>query len=682
MKSLIQQREELLLRIAEIDEENEGIENKNNSIKLKELNNELIKVNTSKKEVSVQLNILQNRANYLVEQINKISTINTKKILHAINKQRWYYFKNKPKIIMDKNTGLLWANLDYFPYRKNNTDWYTVNQVSTIIQEFSFDEMEGFRVPSAYELWDMIADRSFPQQAGSNFKIRKIEWWAIEHNGGIKCKNLDFADPLTNLSTPNCAILPCSSILVDNTSYAVNVRKDNSIFTPEERLKCTLQLFVANGLEPIFNDDEITELFKKIYCERPKLIRQLELLDEQIKKLQENHLLSSKFDYRNLLNNYNVEEINLSIIQYYEAVQKWVDELLNQLSNYESQKFKLILNFQAIEYKVSKKYEYNSNLSKEENRILSIRQAYFRNNITFGLYNVKSQLMAVRNQADDLQKRIYEANNSPNSINELAIIEAENRASFSLIAENTAKILSSAIARMEFFEQHFEFIETLIGMWSRWTEDYCVFKTTYKSFLENACDSDGIEDIWKVWYSDWEKLRVSIEEKMLPIIEQVFKKELSPNVVEQLIIALGDYKRNIDKFYLEERRGIYQKFAFEAGGEFQDKFETESTLYKFTALFQEDLQQIIFECDKPQERIYILKWANSLLDMQIDEVIVLLEANNNDMAKEILLEFISLKQKNYELYIADAKSYSKQKLEREKQYNSLIFKMRKDLAVG
>ena len=49
------------------------------------------------------------------------------------------------------------------------------------------------------------------------------------------------------------------------------------------------------------------------------------------------------------------------------------------------------------------------------------------------------------------------------------------------------------------------------------------------------------------------------------------------------------------------------------------------------------------------------------------------------ISKEILTEFASLKQKNYDIYLADAKAYAEEKAKREKEYNSLVFKMRKDL---
>ena len=111
-----------------------------------------------------------------------------------------------------------------------------------------------------------------------------------------------------------------------------------------------------------------------------------------------------------------------------------------------------------------------------------------------------------------------------------------------------------------------------------------------------------------------------------------------------------------------------------------DKLETESKLYQFTAIFQRTLQDIIFSCAKAEDRIFILNWANSLLDIQIDDILTLIV--DNDMQKisdTVLTEFSQLKQKNYEIYLADAKSYGKEQERRDKQFNSLLFKMRKGL---
>ena len=92
------------------------------------------------------------------------------------------------------------------------------------------------------------------------------------------------------------------------------------------------------------------------------------------------------------------------------------------------------------------------------------------------------------------------------------------------------------------------------------------------------------------------------------------------------------------------------------------------------------MSEIVFNCRDAEDRIFILKWANSMLDIQIDEILTFVADNDlQKISKEILAEFAALKQKNYAVYLTDAKAYSEEKMRREKEYNSLIFKMRKDL---
>ena len=242
-------------------------------------------------------------------------------------------------------------------------------------------------------------------------------------------------------------------------------------------------------------------------------------------------------------------------------------------------------------------------------------------------------------------------------------------------------------AKIEYFEDNHSFVMNAINLWGNWTKDYRVFKTTYKEDMKHDCEDDGIEEeTWSSWYHDWQQLRYAIELKMQPIIERGLRdsmptnSELETSVPEQLIAVLEEYKNQIDKFYQEERKGIYQKFAFQVGGELQDKFETESSLYKYVAIFQSSLQDIIFNCKNAEDRVWILNWANSLLDIQIDEILEFVADNDlQKISHTILDEFASLKQKNYDIYLADVKAYSEEKARREKEYNSLIFKMRKDL---
>lgn len=303
------------------------------------------------------------------------------------------------------------------------------------------------------------------------------------------------------------------------------------------------------------------------------------------------------------------------------------------------------------------------------------------------MHSVKSKILSVKKQADDLEYRIDAIDNGEDAIHELALLEKEEQASFEFIAENTAKIIKNALLKIEYFQDNHQFVMNAVDIWEKWTENYRVFKTTYREDLKSSCENDGIEEeIWNKWYENWQNIRFAIEQKIQPIIERGLKSSMPTaaenkiSVPELLIMALDEYKGKIDKFFLEDRKGIYQKFVFQAGGELQDKFETESELYKCTASLQSALQEIIFNCSNAEDRVFILKWANSLLDIQIDEVLDFVADNDlKKISQTILSEFAALKQKNYDVYLADAKAYGEEKSRREKEYNSLIFKMRKDL---
>lgn len=688
LQALTAQRDEILAEIRAIEENCEGIENANNAQRVQELNLEQACLNAQKSEMQAKLSTVQERISFINTEIAKLSGTGIDRILEAIKNQRWYFFKNKPKVLMDRDTGLLWANLDYFPYGKNNnSEDYSLNEINDIIQAFNFDDFANFRIPSCFELWKMIGDKTFPYQEGSYWRIKDQFCWAVVYNGSVKCKDFDDGGATSRIGNGSSFIIPCSDCLISNTDYEADADSNNQVYSEKERLQFTLDLFVQNELWPIFADDEITELYKKIYFEKPQLLARLQELQAQIEDLQTVTLLSSEFDYTALLAKYNVKAIDESIIKYYQAVQQWTYELMDKLDFYEKEMHAVIRDFNLIGLKLAKKYEANPHLTDEENTLLAERQHYFQKRFSLGMHSVKSKILAVKKQADALEYRIDEIDNGEDAIHQLALLEKEERASFGFIAENTAKIIKNALLKIEYFQEHHQFVMNAVAIWEKWSENYRVFKTTYREDLKAVCEDDGIEEeTWSKWYEDWQSIRLAVEYKVQPIIEQGLKAfiptiaETEVSVPELLIAALDEYKRAIDKFFLEERKGIYQKFIFQAGGDLQDKFETESELYKCTASLQTALQEIIFNCSKAEDRVFILKWANSLLDIQIDEILDFVADNDlQKISQTILSEFAELKQKNYDVYLADAKAYGEEKSRREKEYNSLIFKMRKDL---
>ena len=683
LQNLLSQRDTLLEKIRSIESTCEGLENENNAKRVQELNLVQAQLTAERNEIQSKLNVVQSKLTAINEEIVQLGGTGVERILDAIKKQRWYFFKNNTKILLDRNTGLLWANLEYFPFNDNGNN-YSLNDACNAIENYKDDIIATWRLPTFNEMKEMIYDRSFPFQGNENWRIKNRAYWHCNMQG-LSGDGIDLNDLNTEEGVYD--VIPCTSCLVDNTDYKNNVSPTNPVYTEQERIQFTLDLLVQSELWPIFNDDEITELYKKLYFEKPVLLQELQDIQSQIDSLQTVELLSSSFDYTALLVKYDTKSIDTSIIKYYQAVQTWCDELIDKVEHYEEVMDTVIRDFNVISLKLSKKYEENPHLTEKENRLLADRQRYFQKRFSLGMHSVKSKILAVKEQADELEYRIDDIDNGDNAMHALALLEKEERASFGFIAENTAKIIRNALLKVEYFQDNHAFVMHAINVWEDWSEGYRVFKTTYREDLKHGCEDDGIEeDIWGQWYEDWQKIRYAIEQKVQPIIERGLKSniptlsETKVSVPEQLIEVLETYKNNVDRFFLEDRKGIYQKFAFQAGGDLQDKFESQSELYKCTASLQSALQEIIFNCANAEDRVFILKWANSLLDIQIDEILTFVADNELEyIYNTILTEFATLKLKNFDAYLTDAKAYSEEKARREKEYTSLIFKMRKDL---
>lgn len=73
---------------------------------------------------------------------------------------------------MDKTTGILWANLDYFPYRKENDNNYTLNEAKTLVNNYSVDNINDWQIPTFEVFKQMIYDKTFPFQQGDNWRIK------------------------------------------------------------------------------------------------------------------------------------------------------------------------------------------------------------------------------------------------------------------------------------------------------------------------------------------------------------------------------------------------------------------------------------------------------------------------------------------------------------------------------
>jgi len=581
------------------------------------------------------------------------------RILEAIKTQRWYFFRNNKYILMDRDTGLLWANLDYFNYQGGTIG--------------NFDEVSGITgwvFPTGYEMRQLISDLTFPFREGEYYRIKGKDYWQTS-TGRIDLDNL--------ATSPNKYgwLIPCNRSLIANTHY------DSS--NPQS----TLDLFTRNNLWPKFKADSITELYGSLFknqnkpqLRKPQLESRLQELSAQIDKLTAHRVLSSEFDYTQSLAQYDITAIASSVIKYFQALQKWTDGLMSLIESYEREKEDTIRESNTIALQLSRKYEDSPALSHEENELLRERKETFRRKFSLAMHTVKAKILAVKRQADELEARI----DSTDSLTELAAIAEEPRADFALVAENTARIITNALRKIEYFESHRDFVVNAVKILADWSENFRVFKTTLMTRLVDSCMRDNVDnETFDSWLKDWESLRLEIERKLQPVIEWGLKGDISANesgvtIPERVIAVLDGYKSAVDKFYLDERKSVFQEFEDKPAGNLLEKIKTESMLYDCASEFQRGLQEIIFSCTSPADRIFILNWANSLLDIPLDSIIA--DDDFRDVSAEILEGFMKLKARNYDVYLSDAKSYGDELSRRNKEYNSLVSRMRKALKKG
>lgn len=326
------------------------------------------------------------------------------RILQAIKAQRWYFFANNPKILMDRDTSLLWANLNYFPYLKNNNQGAYSNsndysEVKTLISNINSENWGGFsdwKIPTPFELWKMIEDKSFPSHRDYTYVI---SWnhWCVYYNDIFASKNIEKNGATADISNDSVYVIPCSRFYVPN-DYENNISPSNNYYTETEKLQLTLNVFVENNLIPLFNEEEITQLYRKIFIEKPSMIQQLEVVESKIADLQTSKVkLPANFDYKLLIKKFDTTAIDKSAIRYYEAVLSVVDELLATLPENDTSK---------------------------------------------AVADKKRKLSFVKDQAESFFQRLDEINTGYDSIRELAKLESEPRTSFAFLVESLTRIIN------------------------------------------------------------------------------------------------------------------------------------------------------------------------------------------------------------------------------------------------
>ena len=321
---------------------------------------------------------------------------NVKKILDAIKNQRWFFFKNKPKIIFDRDTGLIWANLDYFNYGKRSG--YNAGDLINSTNREGIDGFNRWITPSGAELWKLVEDKTFPCCEGDNWRIKNSNLWLVNYSNSSYADfiNLDY-ESLTIEKRRSGCVIPCSNEIQPQNYDGKN-------------LEMVLKIFIENKLEPIFNDAEIIELYQKIIFDRITLMKKLSEIRKQVN-----------------LKNFSVDKY--SSLNYSRAIQNLTEYLIDKLDEY---------TFEGAE------------ILNELKKISS------PNELVPDVEKVRADIENLQEDATHLEKTLL----SMNRLESLADLNPANYPPIEFVAECLKEKLNQVFDKVEFFDRQEDFVRS------------------------------------------------------------------------------------------------------------------------------------------------------------------------------------------------------------------------------
>ena len=464
-------------------------------------------------------------------------------------------------------------------------------------------------------------------------------------------------------------VIPCSHAYVP-TDYENNISPSNNFYTEKEKLQFTLNVFVQNDLIPLFNNAAITQLYRKIFIEKPALTKQLAELEAQIAELQRTEIkLTANFDYRPILAKYDAARSGRSFIKYANAVINVANEFLDILQEYTNAQEATIAEISAAARKIFADFDNEVKLTQEESSQLERRQRVIAQCMRPHIAAATEQLLSARTEATELLDRLDEINADKESLNLLAKLQAEPRADFELVVENFSRTILDVQKQVDFYLVNKDLIAKIIDEDAAWRESYFVFKKNLREEFLTACQNDGIEENLSVgWFEEWQNKRLAVEKNFVPLIRRVFNGYLR-DAFEHVLKLLREFRDGLDNFYLHERKEIHDKAANAA----QEKFDTEAAIYKLAEKFQRYLQEIISSRNNAAERIFLLKWSGAVVNLPLDGIISFLQIKQAD--EKLLSKFASLKR---QVFLGD-KAFDAEITRRTEKFNALLLQAAEDV---
>lgn len=640
----------------------------------------------------------------------------------AIEEQNWFTFKNKPFVVFDRRTGFLFPNFNHVKHVAYH-EWnevkksYGPNDIEKgrweILSEIFYYDEKTDRTKGSYFFkqgsHDLKLDypKKFRGSKATGIFISKH----IDKLGQLKkinyIKGFSTNDSFSWYSTGNYqnylnhSVFPVLKVLNNP-----KLLPDHPSMIGREKSKIILNFFIDKGWMPIFepfldqfhnesNDDyqnrlsiakkecdEYNSIFE-IYYEKRQLEKKLlglGLTYDDLSNAAVSNLGKMSYDFLVEIQNYNIDEINKSVWQYSFSAQKWLNSLLGKIDEWENDNLHLVKTALELKQELDKKITVSMNVTAEEKQLLESQLQQLKKRLDIGLTPLRSNLINLFSESQQISLNLERTN----TLVGLAQIEQQLRPSFELLAEHTATLCTKTLKEMEWLDQSLDFVKAVVSVLRKSAEDYLILVDKYQLDLIQIGLDNSIEneEIMK-WFAEWRSQRLSLLKQIQPLLDAGLNKIIDEQTVLDVLPCIEQYQSGLDQFYLQKRLGIHTTYAFQANGHRQEKLEKEQELTKLVHQFMQQLEKIIFNTKTTAQKIWLIRFSEVWQQGVVNEITEFVAKEQliecDDIVQIMSEELRKVQQQNLAACLQDAQSYSEALAQREKDVNTLIFKMRKAL---
>jgi hypothetical protein len=601
---------------------------------------------------------LKNEQENVSRELDAISCIEQQKLFDAVKNQRWYFFKNKKKVIFDKNTAYLWTNQDYLEMKT------THDKCKDYLEKIKSIEIEGFKNWQNCDDNHLIDIMTMPTLKDKDSRIMAKGYdtprIGLSLDGSVR--NYTYDAPFH--------FFPFNDSLVPE-NYLIDTQPENKIFSENEKAQIVLDIFVNNNLIPIFDDNKANDIYNNIYIKKPELIKRLAEINEQLENSKGIQSNLNGIDFENMIQSFDLVSCDNSTLNFAKNGLKVIDIISKFTNDIKVEQSGLLKSASILTESVK-----NTANEYKHHNIIEERSVFMEKMYDFSISSIEAFLFEKKTELTNIKNEFFNAKN----LNELKVGNTLGLPSFYVFAQFVVEKTNQHFKRLEFFSFNSDLLSEMAEIHEEWSKDFDIFtKKIVSTDFCSKCKKEFIpEEKALEWSSEWMQERELIESKLSDLIKAGFDGVLPFEIVIEGEKTLQKYKEELYKFYIKERFAIYQKTHSHSQSSFLDKLYKEENLFKIITSLDKGIAEILFKIDTSEGRIFFSRWAQSWTNIFIEQFESLGEEKeiNDLISNEILAGFREIRTKSFDSYLVDSIKYAEMQKSLVDDVNALIYKMK------